>query len=100
MTTPEGPYRWVACPGNGDDNYALSFRDLDPASVRARLNSQHAEIERLREALRDIKSTADAIYQGAARMIESGEDIDLRFLQGEQSAARLLAAAIAQEASE
>jgi DNA repair exonuclease SbcCD ATPase subunit len=63
----------VACPGNGDDNYALSFRDLDPAAVRARLNQQHAEIERLEQELHDAQ---EEVLRWELRYVDAAKEIE------------------------
>lgn len=61
MTTPEGPYRWDCQSGVDGGNYLVFYGpggfeawELDAAAITARLNQQHAEIERLREALQEI----------------------------------------------
>ena len=62
MTTPEGPYYAETgdpCLYVGPDNFRV-WED-DPHLVLARLNQQHAEIERLREENRVLKDWRDTL---------------------------------------
>ena len=62
MTTPKGPYRYIVRDGHDNSPHfeiycALDGRQFyrwDGELITARLNQQHAEIERLREALQSI----------------------------------------------